>query len=144
MTTTDQRPATGRGSAPAPWTGSLWGSSVALIGNSLIFLTSNAMLAGSIQTAQSGQTPSDLPYAAIVAASVIPVLAGAAVLWGLTRFTRWGLTAWSILAGVLTLLSLLALVAMQVDTGSKAALGLMHLFTGAAAIWGQRRAAKPA
>jgi hypothetical protein len=69
------------------------------------------------------------------------VLAGAVVLWALARFTRLGLRAWSVLALVLALLSLLALVATQVDTGSKVALGLMHLLTGAAAIWGQRRAA---
>jgi hypothetical protein len=140
MTTTDQS-TTMRTLRPQPWIGGAWGAGVALVVNSVAFLAANAMLAGSIQTAQSGQAPTDLPYAALAAASVIPVLAGAAVLWALARFTRLGLRAWSVLALVLALLSLLALVAMQVDTGSKVALGLMHLLTGAAAIWGQRRAA---
>jgi hypothetical protein len=141
MTTTDQSATTMRTLRPQPWIGGVWGAGAALVVNSVVFLAANAMLAGSIQTAQSGQAPADLPYAALAVASVIPVLAGAAVLWAMVRFTRLGLRAWSILAVVLALLSLLALAAMQVDTGSKVALGLMHLLTGAAAIWGQRRAA---
>jgi hypothetical protein len=141
MTTIDQNTTTQHDLAPRPWIGGLWGVIAALVVNTAIFFLANAALAGSIQTAQSGQAPADLPYAAVVAAGVVPVLAGAAVLWGLSRFTSLGLQAWSILAAVLAVLSLLALVWMQVDTGSKVALGLMHLLTGAAAIWGQRRAA---
>jgi hypothetical protein len=144
MTTTDQNATTTSTVRPQPWVGGVWGAGSALVINSVIFFAANAMLAGSIQTAQSGQAPTDLPYAAVAVASVIPVLAGAAVLWALARFTGLGLRAWSILAIVLALLSLLALAAMQIDNGSKLALGLMHLLTGAAAIWGQRRSATAA
>jgi hypothetical protein len=141
MTTTHRSGTTTTTLRPQPWIGGAWGVGAALVVNSVIFFAANAMLSGSIQTAQSGQAPIDLPYAAVAVASVIPVLAGAAVLWALARFTGVGLRAWSILAVVLAVLSLLALVWMQVDTGSKVALGLMHLLTGAAAIGGQRRAA---
>ncbi len=141
MTTTDQSATTASTQRPQPWIGGGWGVGAALVVNSVIFFAANAALAGSIQTAQSGQAPTDLPYVAVALASVIPVLTGAAVLWAMARFTSLGLRPWSILALVLAVLSLLALAGMQVDAGSKVALGLMHLLTGAAAIWGQRRAA---
>ncbi len=141
MTTIDQRVDTGRTLDPQPWIGSLWGAGAALVLNSVVFLAVNAMLAGSIQTTQSGKTPTDLPYLAVAAACVIAMLVGAAVLWGQGRFTRLGLQAWIILVMAIAVLSLLAPISMKVDTGSKIALGLMHLLTGAAAIWGQRRAA---
>ena len=142
MTTIDQRVDTRRTLDPQPWIGSLWGAGAALVLNSVVFVAANAMLASSIQTAQSGKTPTDLPYLAVAAACVIAMLVGAAVLWDLGRFTRLGLQAWSVLAAAITLLSLLAPISMKVDTGSKVALGLMHLLAGAAAIWGQRHVAK--
>jgi hypothetical protein len=144
MTTTENSTAIGSTRRIQPWIGGLWGAGAALVVNTLIFVGANALLAGSIQTAQPDQSPADLPYVAVAAASVIPVLAGALVLWGISRFTSLGLKAWSILAAVLAVLSLLALAPMQVGGGSKAALALMHLLTGAAAIWGQRRAATTA
>jgi len=140
MTRTDQLPETRSAVQARPWIGGLWGSAGALVLNSAIFFVANAVLAGSIQTAQSGQAPIDLPYAAVLGASVIPVFVGAAVLWGLIRFTRLGLRAWSGLAVAVTLLSLIAPLTAPVDTGSKVALSLMHLATGAAAILGQRQA----
>ncbi|MEI6230383.1 MAG: DUF6069 family protein [Actinomycetes bacterium] len=141
MTTTAQTTSTTNTAQPKPWIGGAWGAGAAIVINSVIFFAANAILSGSIQTAQSGKSPVDLPYAAVAMASVIPVFAGAAVLWALIRFTSFGLRQWSILAAVLAVLSLGAVVTMQVDGGSKIALALMHLLTGAVAIWGQRRAA---
>jgi len=140
MTSTEQRSETGSATIARPWSGGLFGSAGALVLNSVIFFGANAALAGSIQTAQSGQAPVDLPYAAVLAASVIPVFVGAAVLWGLLRFTRLGLPAWSILALAVAVLSVGAPLTAPIDGGSKIALSLMHLATGAAAILGQRRA----
>lgn len=79
------------------------GAGAALVLNSVVFVAANAMLTGSIQTAQSRKTPTDLRYLAVAAACVIAMLVGAAVLWGLGRFTRLGLQAWSVLAAAITL-----------------------------------------
>ena len=126
---------------PAPLRGAGWGILAALVANTVVFVLANALLSGSVQTAQGDQAPTDLPYAAVAVASVVPLLLGAFVLWVIARFSGSALRIWTGIAVVLTLLSLLAPGSLPIDAGSKVALAAMHLLTGAAAIWGQRRSA---
>jgi hypothetical protein len=130
--------------AVAPLRGAGWGILAALIANSVILIVANALLSGSVQTAQGDQAPADLPYAAVAAASVVPLLLGALALWVLARFSGSALRIWTVVVVVVTLLSLLAPASLPVDGGSKVALAAMHLLTGAAAVWGQRWAARRA
>jgi hypothetical protein len=141
MTTTATTTRTHRVS---PLRGGLIGAALALVLDLAVFVIANAALAGSIQTARSGEVPTDLPIGAVVAAAVVPVLLGAAVLWLLARFTGSALTIWTTIAAVVTVLSLAAPLTLPVDGGSKLALALMHVLTGASAIVGQRQAARAA
>jgi hypothetical protein len=140
----DAHPTTVSAPAPAPLRGAGWGILAALVANTAVFVLANAILSGSVQTAQGDQAPTDLPYVAVAMASVVPLLLGALALWVIARFSGSALRIWTGIVVVLTLLSLLAPASLPVDGGSKAALAAMHLLTGAAAIWGQRRAARRA
>ena len=110
----------------------------------LTFFVANAALTGSVQVAQPGQAAQDLGLGAVAAAGIVPILLGAAGLWVLTRVTASALGLWTWIVAGLTLASIGLPVSLPVDTGSKVALTAMHLLTGAAAIWGQRRAAADA
>ena len=123
-----------------PFTGWLWGAAGATALNVIVLLIANALLDGSVQTAQPGQEPTDLPAVAVIAASIMPLLVGAIALWILARFTTSSLRIWTWVVAVFTIASFAAPLTLPVDTGSKIALLAMHAITGAAAIWGQRRA----
>ena len=72
----------------------------------------------------------------ITAAAAIGI-AGVALWWWDRRSSR-ALHHWSIAVMALAAISAVPLWRLDVDTGSKAALTLMHLATGACAILGQR------
>lgn len=127
---------------PRPWKGATYGIAGALVANLAILLAANALLDGSIQVVEPGATAaSDLPVAAVVGASALPVLVGGAGLWVLARMRPQGaLRLWSILALILAVVSIAQPLALDVPASSKLALALMHLATGAAAVAGQKAA----
>lgn len=107
-----------------------------------MYFAGGAVLGTSIQASTDGATASDVPYVAVLASSVLPLFVGAGVLWLLGRFTTSALRVWTIIAIVLTVLSLTGPLFLPVDTGSKIALILMHIGAGTAAIVGQHWAAR--
>ena len=101
--------------------------------NLIIYLVGNALLDGSIQVANpSTGVIESLPLSALVAASIVPVALGVGFLAAAERF--WRLTPALVIVGALTLLSLGAVFSLDVSTGSKMALTIMHLATGSAVI----------
>jgi hypothetical protein len=127
-----------------PWHGAAIGIGIALVANSMILLAGNAVMDGSIQVVAAGATTaSDLPAIAVVAAGVVPLLLGAAGLWLLSRVRPGGAyQVWRNIVVVLTIVSIAGPLMLEVSTGSKVALILMHLATGAAAIVGQTSASR--
>lgn len=129
---------------PRPLLGAAAGALLALVVNTIVFFAGGAILGTSIQASTDGATASDVPYVAVVASSVLPLFIGAGVLWLLGRFTASALRVWTIIAIVLTVLSLSGPLFLPVDIGSKIALILMHIGAGTAAIVGQHWAAQRA
>jgi hypothetical protein len=127
-----------------PLLGAAAGAVLALVINTIVFFAGGAILGTAIQASTDGTTPSDVPYVAVIASSVLPLFVGAGVLWLLRRFTTSALRIWTIIAIVLTVLSLTGPLFLPVDDGSKIALILMHIGAGTAAILGQHWAARRA
>jgi heme A synthase len=127
---------------PQPLLGATAGAVVALIANTIVFFAGNAILGATIQASTDGTNPSDVQYVAVIAASVLPIVIGAGVLWLLSRFTTAALRVWTIVAIVVTVLSLGGPPFLPVDDGSKIALALMHIAAASAAIFGQWWAAR--
>jgi hypothetical protein len=73
----------------------------------------------------------------IVGTVVLSIAAGAALLAALGRLRRDPFPPWAALVGAVAVLSSVPLWGLPVGTGSKAALTLMHLLTGAGAVAGQ-------
>jgi hypothetical protein len=73
----------------------------------------------------------------IVATVVLTVTLGAGLLAVLTRFSAGAFRLWAAVAVAVAVLSSVPLWGLAIGTGSKAALTLMHLATGAAAVAGQ-------
>ena len=78
-------------------------------------------------------------------ASVAWLVIGAIGLWVSQRLFRRGLAIWVTGAALITVASVIPAFAMDVDTGSKVALTVMHVVVAVAAVTGQvvagRRAA---
>lgn len=129
---------------PRPLLGAATGALLALVINTIFFFAGGAILGTPIQASTDGTTASDVPYVAVIASSVLPLFVGAGVLWLLRRFTTSALRIWTIIAIVLTVLSLTGPLFLPVDSGSKIALILMHIGAGSAAIAGQHWAARRA
>lgn len=127
---------------PRPLLGAAAGAVVALVINTVVFFAGNAILGAPIQASTDGTNPSDVLYVAVIAASVLPIMVGAGVLWLLTRFTTSALRVWTIIAIVITVLSLGGPTFLPVDNGSKIALALMHIAAASSAIFGQWWAAR--
>ncbi len=127
---------------PRPLLGAAAGALLALVINTIVFFAGNAILGTPIQASMDGTTASDVPYVAVIASSVLPLFVGAGVLWLLGRFTTSALRVWTIIAIIVTVLSLSAPVFLPVDGGSKIALALMHIGAAASAIVGQHWAAR--
>jgi Family of unknown function (DUF6069) len=75
----------------------------------------------------------------VVAAGVVSCLLGWALLAGLERFTRRATTVWTVIAVLVTVLSLAGPISGATTTGTAISLALMHLVVGAIAIAGFRR-----
>ena len=75
---------------------------------------------------------------AVIAAAAVPALLGWALLAALERFSRRPKTIWTIVAVLVTVLSLAGPLSSATTTGSAVSLALMHLVVGAVAIVGFR------
>lgn len=127
---------------PRPLLGATVGVLVALVAGSIVYFAGNAILGTAIQASNDMTNPSDVLYVAVIAASVLPILVGAGLLWVLTRFTSSALRVWTIVAIVFTAISLTGPLFLPVDGGSKIALVLMHIAVASSAIFGQQWAAR--
>lgn len=116
--------------------GAAIGSAIALVANLIVFVIGNA--GAPLQVVVGGDTEaSDLPVGAVIGASIVPLLLGAIGLWLAYRFLPKSFTIWSAVVAVLAVVSIVGPLGLDIDTGSKVALTVMHLTTGAAAIIGQ-------
>jgi hypothetical protein len=79
----------------------------------------------------------DVSALEIAGTVVLAIAAGAALLAVLGRLRRDPLPLWTAVVAAVAVLSSVPLWGLPVGTGSKAALTLMHLLTGAAAVAGQ-------
>lgn len=116
--------------------GAAIGSVIAIVANLIVFLIGSA--GAPLQVVVGGDTEaSDLPVGAVSVASIVPLLIGALGLWLAYRFVPKDFTVWSAVVVVLAVVSIVGPLGLDIDTGSKVALIVMHLATGAAAIIGQ-------
>lgn len=133
-------------SAPRRWRIFLYG--VAAAGAAGILCTLIALvfqLAGSpVQIQQANGPVTDLPVIAAFVASLLPgILGSAAFALALGRIPRTVLVM-QIVAGVITLLSLISPFTLPVDTTSIVVLSVMHLLVGGFVIAGLTIAARTA
>ncbi len=116
--------------------GGLIGIGCALVANLVVFAVGN--IGAPLQVVAPGDTlAADLPVGAVIGASILPIVVGAIRLWVLERFLANGFRVWTILVVALAVVSIASPAGLDVDTGSKLALGAMHLLVGAAAVVGQ-------
>ena len=141
---TPNAPSTAHGAQTARFTpavavlakGAAIGSALALVANLVVFVIGNA--GAPLQVVASGDTEaSDLPVGAVIGASIVPLLVGAVGLWLAYRFLAKSFAVWSAVVAVLAVVSIVGPFGLDIDTGSKVALTVMHIATGAAAIVGQ-------
>ena len=139
MTTTATSPTRTETHTPAPATiakGAGIGIGLALVTNVIVFAIGNA--GAPLQVIMNGDTkPTDLAIAAVIAASIAPVIVGAIGLWVLQRFLDNGFRIWTITALVIALASVAGPVGLDINTDSKLSLAIMHLVVGASAVVGQ-------
>jgi hypothetical protein len=79
----------------------------------------------------------DLSVAEYLITSAVAVAAGGALLWAMQRHGDDRFRLWTAIVSAVAVVSTVPLWGLDVDTGSKLSLTLMHLLTGAAAVVGQ-------
>jgi uncharacterized BrkB/YihY/UPF0761 family membrane protein len=116
--------------------GAAIGSAISLVANLIVFVIGST--GAPLQVVVGGDTEaSDLAVGAVIGASIIPLLLGAVGLWLAYRYVPNSFTVWSAVVAVLAVVSIVGPLGLDIDTGSKVALAVMHIATGAAAIVGQ-------
>jgi uncharacterized BrkB/YihY/UPF0761 family membrane protein len=116
--------------------GAAIGTAIALVANLIVFVIGNT--GAPLQVVVGSDTEaSDLPVGAVIGASIVPLVLGAVGLWLAYRFLPKSFTVWSAVVAVLAVVSIFGPFGLDIDTGSKVALAVMHVATGAAAIVGQ-------
>lgn len=86
----------------------------------------------------------DLTIAEVLLTAAATIGLAGMALWWWERRSPDALRRWTIAVAVLAALSAVPLWRLDIDTGSKAALTLMHLATGACAVLGQHLRPRPA
>jgi hypothetical protein len=116
--------------------GAAIGIGVALVANLVVYLIGDA---GAPIRVVTGWQPdgADLTVVEVVIASITWVMIGAVALWLMERRLTHAFRRWIVLAGATTIVSLVPLLGLDVDAGSKLALCAMHIVTGASTITGQ-------
>jgi hypothetical protein len=117
-------------------TGSAIGAGLALLATLVVYLIGNG---GAPIRVVTGWQPdgADLTVVEVVIASITWVMIGAVALWLMERRLTHAFRRWIVLAGATTIVSLVPLLGLDVDAGSKLALCAMHIVTGASTIAGQ-------
>lgn len=116
--------------------GAAVGAAAAVVANLVVFAIGS--IGAPLEVVMTGDTTaSELPAAAVIGASIAPIVVGAVGLWIFERFLANGFRIWAVTAGVLAVVSIAAPAGLDVSTESKVALAVMHLVVGAAAIAGQ-------
>ena len=112
------------------------GALAAIVTNGLVFAVAN--LGAPIQV-ESGGDPKlvDLGLADVLVASVAWLVIGAAGLWVCEKLFARGFAIWAIGASVITAASIVPVLALDVDAGSKVALTVAHVVVAVAAVGGQ-------
>ncbi len=124
-------------SNPTPniWILSLIGGIIAAVLNTVIALIAPSILGQDILIPnRSTNILEPLPLFAVIAASLVPAFAAAAVLLGLQKFTKNPIGIFQITAIILTVLSLFPLATLNISLGIKIALGLMHIVAAASIV----------
>ena len=116
--------------------GAAIGAGIALLANLVVYMFGNV---GAPIRVVTGWQPdgADLTLVEVVLASIVWVMIGAAALWLMERRLTHAFRRWIVLAGATTIVSLVPLLGLDVDAGSKVALCAMHIVTGASTITGQ-------
>ena len=96
------------------------------------------LLGVDLQVLQGGVVQS-VGVGLVIAATAVASLCGWALLVGLERFTRRPRTIWTVVAVLLTVLSLGGPFSSATTTSTAVSLALMHLAVGAVAVVGFRR-----
>jgi hypothetical protein len=127
---------TPRATMPAVARGAVIGGALALVADLAIWGIGKATTPVQVV---SGWAPggADVSAFEVVATAVVSVALGAALLAVLSRFGRDAFPRWAALALAVAVVSSVPLWGLPVGTGSKAALTVMHLLTGVAAVAGQ-------
>ena len=117
-------------------TGIAIGAGLALLANLVVYLIGDA---GAPIRVVTGWEPdgADLTLIEVVIASIVWVTIGAAVLWLMERRLTVAFRRWIVLAAATTIASLVPLLGLDADAGSKLALSAMHIVVGASTITGQ-------
>jgi hypothetical protein len=141
-------PATPATAPAAPGTalakGAALGVGLGLAANLVVFLVGQA---GAPTRVITGWAPdgTDLDVGSVVLATISLSLLGTAALWAFDRVSANAFRRWSMLAAAVAVLSILPVLRLDIDAGSKLTLAVMHLVVGAATIGGHalaRRAAQ--
>jgi hypothetical protein len=119
--------------------GTVFAAVAALAVNLVVFLLGDA---GAPVRVITGWAPdgTDLRYVDVALATVSLLVVGTLVLGLLERLRADGLRVWSAIAVGFAVLSILPVLRLDIDAGSKLTLGVMHLVVGVAAVSGQRLA----
>jgi len=129
-------PTTTKGSARTLAKGTAVGIGLALVANAVVFLVGDL---GAPIRVITGWAPdgTDLRIGDVVGATVALTIVGTLALWALERLRADGFRLWTGVAAAFAVLSILPVLRLDIDGGSKVALSVMHLVVGAAAIAGQ-------
>jgi hypothetical protein len=87
--------------------------------------------------AKTGNPPTDLAVGRVIGATVVSMVLGGIGLLIVRRIKPNGFTLWASGAAILAVLTISGPMGLKIATDSKIALALMHLVTGAAAIFSQ-------
>ena len=101
-----------------------------------------ALLLGLDMQAVQGGAATTVGIGSVVAASAVASLAGWALLAVLERFTPRAMTIWTVVAVLVTVLSLAGPLGNAATLAAGAPLAVMHLVVGAVVIVGFRRTAR--
>ncbi len=117
-------------------TGAAIGAGLALLANLVVYLIGNI---GAPIRVVTGWEPdgADLTFVEVVIGSIVWVMIAAAALWLMEHRVTHAFRRWIVLAAVTTMVSLVPLLGLDADAGSKLALSVMHIVVGTSAITGQ-------
>ncbi|MDX2136664.1 MAG: DUF6069 family protein [Chloroflexota bacterium] len=108
------------------------GGVVAAVVNLALFFILPALLNSLLRVRTPQATELEpLPFIAVIMASIVPAFVGAGLLWLLNRFTARPVTIFTVIAVIVTLLSLATPFQLGISTTEAIILVLMHIVAGA-------------